>query len=659
MLIDAMAAADLRRALLPAQDYRPFPAASDRAPWDALPARPREELVAAGERYLAFEWKALTAARFLDFKRTGNRTRYESLYFDRRTALISLVLAECVDGAGRFIDDIINGVWCVCEESFWGLPSALYLFRDKNAALPDAKEQVIDLFVAETAGLLSWIHYLLREPLDQETPQVCARIRAEIRRRLLDPLLARNDFWWMGYTEGVAVNNWNPWIHSNCLSACLFLEENPGRRVETVRKIMDSLDRFIAEYNEDGYCDEGASYWDKAGGALFDCLEQLERATGGALQFFGHPLIRRMGGFLRRSHIAGKYYANFSDCDARMHIAGSLVYRYGKRICDRAMMALGAEAFQREPCDKSENISLLREIPKLFAYGEAMAASPSIHYERDSWFPDSQAMSARQKEGSPDGLYLAAKGGHNGVSHNHNDVGQFLVYIDGLPLFVDAGIGTYTASTFGPERYKIWTMRSLYHNTPCANGVEQAAGRQYRASRVAYRNTDEAAGIAMDLAGAYPQDAGIIHWNRSISLHRRENPRVVLEEEFLLARCSPDVEIYFMSACEPAILNGESGGSKSGRSESSNGESDGGDGNSAERGGGERGGAVAFARNGEQIATLRYNGGCLACRCETLSLDDARLRNVWGEALHRVVFRAKAPVREGVWRFVLYQRGRA
>ena len=36
-----------------------------------------------------------------------------------------LILAECLEGKGRFVDDIANGVWLICEETFWGAPAHL------------------------------------------------------------------------------------------------------------------------------------------------------------------------------------------------------------------------------------------------------------------------------------------------------------------------------------------------------------------------------------------------------------------------------------------------------------------------------------------------------------------------------------------------------
>lgn len=69
------------------------------------------------------------------------------------------------------------------------------------------------------------------------------------------------------------------------------------------------------------------------------------------------------------------------------------------------------------------------------------------------------------------GLFFAAKGGYNNESHNHNDAGTFSLYLHTTPVFIDAGVGTYTRQTFSSERYTIWTMQSNYHNLPMINGV--------------------------------------------------------------------------------------------------------------------------------------------------------------------------------------------
>ncbi len=66
---------------------------------------------------------------------------------------------------------------------------------------------------------------------------------------------------------------------------------------------------------------------------------------------------------------------------------------------------------------------------------------------------------------------MAAKGGFNNESHNHNDVGTFSLYVNTIPVILDAGVGTYAKQTFGKDRYTIWTMQSNYHNLPMINGI--------------------------------------------------------------------------------------------------------------------------------------------------------------------------------------------
>lgn len=85
-----------------------------------------------------------------------------------------------------------------------------------------------------------------------------------------------------------------------------------------------------------------------------------------------------------------------------------------------------------------------------------------------------------------EGLYLAAKGGHNAESHNHNDVGNFIVYADGYPAISDVGVETYTAKTFSAQRYDIWTMQSAFHNLPIINGFMQKNGGNFKAAAVNY-----------------------------------------------------------------------------------------------------------------------------------------------------------------------------
>ncbi len=353
-------------------------------------------------------------------------------------------------------------------------------------------EPIIELFSAETAALLAWTDYLVGRQLDKVSPLVRERLQNEVERRILSVYRARQDFGWMGLTNDKPVNNWNPWIHSNVLTSALLLDRDEGRRGQTVGKILTSLDRFLDSYHEDGGCDEGPGYWGRAGASLFECLDLLRSASAGAIDYFNLPLVRAIGAYIYKVHIAGDWYVNFADAPAKVHPDGSLLYRYGKATGDRDLQAFGAFHFQRSGASFE---SLGRALPGLFEGAEMLRAEAREPLVREAWLEGIQVAAARRKQGTTDGFYFAALGGHNAESHNHNDVGNFVVYRNGNPVLIDVGVETYTAKTFSAQRYDIWTMQSAFHNLPTINGVMQAAGRQYEARDVTFAGGGRLGGI--------------------------------------------------------------------------------------------------------------------------------------------------------------------
>lgn len=180
--------------ILPYGDWHPYPKMTDRDAWASLPADLQDALVSQGENYLGFQWPMLPASLFLEFKRNGNRTHYQQIRDMRRHALRDLILAECVEAQARFLDDIVNGIWTTCEETYWGVPAHINM-QAAGTDLPDVSEPTVDLFAAETVALLAWASYLLGDRLDTVSPLVQPRIEIEARRRVLVPCLERDDFW--------------------------------------------------------------------------------------------------------------------------------------------------------------------------------------------------------------------------------------------------------------------------------------------------------------------------------------------------------------------------------------------------------------------------------------------------------------------------------
>ncbi|HRU06191.1 MAG TPA: heparinase, partial [Candidatus Brocadiia bacterium] len=330
----------LRRVLLPRDQFHPFPDMRDRAYWTALPDAVRQGLVSAGEAAMASPWPALPATLYLDFSRTGARTPYELTYFARRAALCSMVLAECVEGAGRFLDAIVNALWSICEESTWVIPAHCGL-QKADSRLPDTSEPVVDLFAGETGALVSWTRYLLGSALDAISPLIAPRLASEVQRRVILPCLSRDDFWWMAGASGRA-SNWTVWTCSNWLTCVLLDEPDPERRVQAAAKIAGCLNRYADAVPQDGGCDEGPHYWSYAAASLVDALDLLAAATQGKLSFYDQPIVRDMVRYIAYAHICDRYFVNFADGPGVLQVDPFLLHRCGRRVQDKDVMSLAA-----------------------------------------------------------------------------------------------------------------------------------------------------------------------------------------------------------------------------------------------------------------------------------------------------------------------------
>ncbi|MBI3210322.1 MAG: heparinase II/III family protein [Candidatus Solibacter usitatus] len=356
----------------------------------------------------------------------------------------------------------------------------------------------------------------------------------------------------------------------------------------------------------------GRGYWSRAGASLFDNLELLHSATEGKLSFYNVPLVKEIGRYIHRVHIAGDWFVNFADASAKAHPEGLLIRRYGEAIQDVELESFGALL-----AAQSTGLGTIgRSLPALFHAGRPVkSVAPLV---REAWMPGTQVCTARRQAGTAEGLYFAAQGGHNAESHNHNDVGNFILFSNGDPVLIDVGVETYTAKTFSSKRYEIWTMQSAYHNCPTINGAMQAAGRQYEARDVAFHSDDAGATFSADLAAAYPAEAGVRSWLRKIHLDRRTNS-LELSDTYAL-RTANDLAMSFITPCAAMT-----------------------DGNVVTLSGGMlTKGTVRISVDAAQ--TPRF-------AVEEIDVTDRRLQGVWGNRLRRILISWQKPSANGTLRF--------
>ena len=597
ILANEAKAIDLAKVLITDNSWNKLPDYKNRQYWQKLPADIREGYITRAEGYLEYNWPVVRATDYLEFIRSGDRR--QEAYSACSSALISLVMGELVEGKGRFIDQIINAVWYYSEQTWWGW-SAHLSPQKAGSGLPDINDPIVDLGVGEVTNNLSWTLYLFKDEFDKVHPLIARRLKQEIYRKALTPYLERDDFGYMGF-KGGRPNNWNPWVNYNMLNSYLMVETDPVKKVAEVQKIINSLDKFLNGYSDDGGCDEGPSYWGAAGALLYENLEILKNVTNGKFDVFDDPLIQNIGKYFYKVNIHAPYFINFADADATTRGNASAVYRYGKAIKDLQMQQFGAYLANMNPrsqrgsggkiCDQIKNLGLADELRN--AEGkEALVA--------DFWFPDTEVAGARDKEGSFMGFFFGAKGGFNAESHNHNDVGSCVMYYDGKPCLIDLGREGYVAKTFSSRRYEIWTMQSGYHNLPVINTIDQMQGSNFKAKNSTFTANSKSATFSTEIAGAYPETAKVKSWIRSYTLNRGK--RFVIKDKYELIPESKATSSNLITYCKVSEV---------------------------------RPGLLKFDGDGFSL-NMSYNPKVVTPKIEFIEITDRSLKRYWPDGVTRV-----------------------
>ncbi|XAS71698.1 heparinase II/III family protein [Micrococcaceae bacterium Sec5.1] len=546
-------AGSLVESLRGARDRLTVRPASD-AGWQRVAARSLTKIRSQAVTEKGTPWPQPLVSHYARYFRDGNRTAYEGLVASRQQRLTRAVVMAAVAGPdqGGWLDEVIDGAYLLCEQSSWSWAAHDDVFTRNGEVVPDRSRPYLDLGAGEVVAQLAWLDLVLGEQLDERAPGLRNRIRLETDERVIRPFLDRLDWHWLGLNGDV--HNWNPWIHSNIIVAALLLVDDPELQAQTVARCIEGLDRFLASIPADGAIDEGFAYWWNGAGRALEGLAVLEQATGGTLNV-DLPVIRKLVAFPHRMHLGHRWFLNVADGPARAYqgLPWDMLHRWAVRLGDSeaAQHAATFAAVEPEPDPRAGLGRVLTSLTQLSSSTARFEPSKRAQL-RPGWgtyLPSVQIMIARQTPGTTDGLTLAAKGGHNGEHHNHRDVGSVVVAMDGVPLLVDAGQPTYTAQTFGPDRYQIRAMQSAWHSVPAPFGLEQGTGSSFAAT-VLQEPTPEEPALALGLGSAYGLDHAE-QWIRT-SMLNRELGTVMIDDRWNLppapAEGTPDVDITYLAA---------------------------------------------------------------------------------------------------------------
>lgn len=420
--------------------------------------------------------KALKYSEWKMFFVTGERTTYQKSYeHHRHAATVSAILSLMYPEEQKYLDYLMDAIYTLCDEYTWSYPA------HQGGNFTDNNNTIIDLTGARVAMDLAEMYVLLEDRLD---PLIKSRILAEIDRRTFTPFDTHVPYgWWE-----TCSSNWG----SVCMGAVAkaYMLLRPEKAKEYIDRFNKTMYNFISGFSDEGICFEGTGYWMFGFGAFVDYANSVKAFTDGAVDFFAIPKVKDMSLFYQRMFLSGRAVANFADGEEH-GVPGALA---------RALKPYYPE-INVLPIEKTSFYSSNEFNGKLGTVVSIMTSDPSECSEDvgDNYYSEFYAPSAQWYIKHTPKFGFAAKGGNNGEFHNHNDIGHFIYAKGGRQILCDVGVGVYTASYFGKDRYTCLEPSSKCHSVPIVDGEFQSPGQDFAARNFNYENGV----LTLDMAGAY------------------------------------------------------------------------------------------------------------------------------------------------------------
>lgn len=473
---------------------------NNREVWDSLMELPKyKHLIGEAEKLLGEPFPAWNDSLYLIFSKEGTRPEGEKMIRARLKWLPVLVWAECLENKGRFVPSIELVLTELCKQPTWVLPAHDWHLENFKETNPN-----VDLAAATVANQIGQTLYLLNDKLDLE---VVERVKERLFCKIFNPVLTTirtldKRHYWL-----TVQNNWNSVCIAGVTSAALAVIEDVKLRAEFVAMAERYAQNGIEGFSDDGYCPEGLGYYNYGFGNFVFLREAVWKATAGKVDFFSQPKIAKIATYGVRTEINNGIYPSTTDCRIGTTPALWLLW-----YCNRNLN-LGLKNIRRSDISLQPVLDLLTDQIVAFSNSTCVhsskVASTDYSMEHRSFFEKAGLLLCRPGNSyRKTGLAVGIKGGTNGESHNHNDVGSYTVVAGDEELMGDPGGPTaYTNKTFTSVRYSLYkSFSSVGHPVPFIDGKEQFESINAKAVITDTLFSDKEDRLTFDISSAYKVD---------------------------------------------------------------------------------------------------------------------------------------------------------
>ena len=467
-------------------DIAKYPKVWEKVRNDEAFARHRKEIKEQYDKVFKIAPRAQSAWEVIEYKKVHKSPEtYRQL---QTSALLSLIYPDNEE----YYRSLVEVIWGVCNEYTWAPLGHYNSYYDRTPE--DFDPGLIDIFAASLAFSLAEIKSLFK---DRFPKLLNDRISYEIRRHTIEPYLTRQ-FFWEHHN-----NNWT----AVCTGAVggVLMYEDPEEFRRQLPRLERSMQCYLDSYDDDGMCVEGTAYWGFGFGFFSVYAMLLREFTDGEYDWLSSPKVKAISQFIQKMHLQPNILAMFSDVNAREGYWVGLPHM---------LKTVYGDAIEKLP---TEQATIVAYCHWAFAVRSTVYYNPDFTSDRlDNCVYSAPLTNYFIKR--TDNYGLAFKGGNHWESHNHQDVGSFILARDNRQIFCDFGyIGPgHWPGYQGNRRNEYFQPSSFSHNVPYFNGKGQGGDCPDKA-RAVYNEAD-----------------GTVYMDFTLGYSKKEHPTLKKAERTLI-----------------------------------------------------------------------------------------------------------------------------
>ena len=537
---------EMLRAVMPEDPFQPAPPIDDRAYWDEI-AQTDEGKSYLEEAISQIKIKPevpITDSIYRHANLHGIRPIYKPRYYRTMTRLEHYILAECIENEGRFLQQIEVYIKAIMDMKSWLHPN----HDNSNNDVLEGRSMAIDLGSRRFGSDLALAEVLLQDKLSTETRQ---EIDDNLRKRIIENYLQTTSGevethlnWFRG------TSNWNSVCTSGSVFVTISTSQDPEERLAAVGTALNSMRNYMRGFGGDGYCSEGAGYWNYGFGHYLYLAEILYDYTDGRIDLFefdNPEKLINVANYPYNYQISEGICAPFSDGVSKVSDDGGfaskmVVRKFGATMPPFRKKKGGVDSysafFQLIEWKYSRKEEKAKE-----SVDKPLAALPNYTH-----FDEFGMVISRGKQEVP--LSIAIKAGHNDENHNHMDIGTYTLVLGKDIMTGDIGAPSYIAGAFDDDN----PARSSWgHPVPSMDNTLQSKGEEFRGEITSAEFTENLDRVVMDIKPAYENPA-LNALVRTMENDKSGLGAIRITDEFLLSK-PLDFGVAIMTLSEYEVVN--------------------------------------------------------------------------------------------------------